>query len=78
VSCAHKYLGLYPGPLLPQVAVSDKHESAPSKALFILNLVVSIVSDADFASCERPCNELDWPMICRIKLTLEVYQTFSR
>ncbi|XP_023707484.1 laccase-4 isoform X2 [Cryptotermes secundus] len=32
----------------------------------------------DFASCERPCKELDWPMICRIKLTLEVYQTFSR
>lgn len=36
------------------------------------------VPDPDFASCERPCKELDWPMICRVKLTLEVYQTFSR
>jgi hypothetical protein len=35
-------------------------------------------SDADIVSCERPCKELDWPMICRIKLTLEVYQTLSR
>lgn len=60
------------------MAVSGIGESAPSKTLFILKLVFVIVSDADFATCERPCNDLDWPMICRIKLTLEVYQTFSR
>lgn len=36
------------------------------------------VPDVDFATCERPCNEMDWPMICRVKLTLEVYQTLSR
>ncbi|KAL0272318.1 UNVERIFIED_CONTAM: hypothetical protein PYX00_005342 [Menopon gallinae] len=29
-------------------------------------------------SCSRTCHELDWPMICRVKLTLERYQTFSR
>nr|CAD7396801.1 unnamed protein product [Timema poppensis] len=35
-------------------------------------------ADVDFASCERPCKMMDWPMICRIKLTFEVYQTYSR
>ena len=60
------------------MAVSDMDESATSKTLFIPKLVYLIVPDVEFASCERPCNELDWPMICRIKLTLEVYQTFSR
>ncbi|XP_065345710.1 uncharacterized protein LOC135943189 [Cloeon dipterum] len=35
------------------------------------------VPDQFFASCDRPCHELDWPMICRIKLTIEVYQTLS-
>ncbi|KAJ9592226.1 hypothetical protein L9F63_001227, partial [Diploptera punctata] len=40
--------------------------------------VESTSSNVDFATCERQCNELDWPMICRIKLTLEVYQTLSR
>ncbi|XP_021934112.1 laccase-1-like [Zootermopsis nevadensis] len=35
-------------------------------------------ADVDFPTCERSCNELEWPMICRVKLTLEVYQTFSR
>jgi len=60
------------------MAVSDMSESAPGKTLLIVKLLYLIVSDAEFATCERPCNELDWPMICRIKLTLEVYQTFSR
>lgn len=60
------------------MAVSDMGESAPSKTLVIPKLVYLIVSDVEFTTCERPCNELDWPMICRIKLTLEVYQTFSR
>ncbi|XP_067008292.2 uncharacterized protein [Anabrus simplex] len=36
------------------------------------------VPDIDFASCERPCHELEWPMICRVKLTVEMYQTLSR
>ena len=60
------------------MAVCDNSESATSKTLLILKLVYLIVSDAELATCERLCNELDWPMICRIKLTLEVYQTFSR
>jgi hypothetical protein len=60
------------------MAVSDMGDSVPVKTQLILKLVYLIVSDAEFATCERPCNDLDWPMICRIKLTLEVYQTFSR
>ncbi|XP_049858969.1 uncharacterized protein LOC126353852 isoform X3 [Schistocerca gregaria] len=35
------------------------------------------VPDIEFASCERPCHELDWPMICRVKLTVEVYQPLT-
>ncbi|XP_076232494.1 uncharacterized protein LOC143177996 [Calliopsis andreniformis] len=31
-----------------------------------------------FLSCDRPCHHLDWPMICRIKLTLEVFQSLSK
>ncbi|XP_046598049.1 laccase-2 isoform X1 [Neodiprion lecontei] len=31
-----------------------------------------------FLSCDRPCHHLDWPMICRVKLTLEVYQSLSK
>ncbi|XP_063238592.1 uncharacterized protein LOC134540063 [Bacillus rossius redtenbacheri] len=36
------------------------------------------VPDVEFASCERTCKDMDLPMICRIKLTFEVYQTLSR
>lgn len=32
-------------------------------------------SDEYFVSCDRPCHELDWPMICRVQLTLEPHQT---
>ncbi|XP_066261063.1 uncharacterized protein [Euwallacea similis] len=31
--------------------------------------------DQYFKSCDRPCHELDWPMICRIKLNIEMYHT---
>ncbi|XP_019754533.2 L-ascorbate oxidase-like [Dendroctonus ponderosae] len=31
--------------------------------------------DQNFKSCDRPCHELDWPMICRIKLNIEMYHT---
>lgn len=30
-----------------------------------------------YASCDRPCHELDWPMICRFKLSLEVYESMG-
>ncbi|XP_071438592.1 uncharacterized protein [Hetaerina americana] len=53
-------------------------------ALFVglVSVVTTIIyftpePDRTFLSCERPCHELDWPMICRLKLTLEVYQTLS-
>lgn len=35
-------------------------------------------SEQTFLSCDRPCHHLDWPMICRVKLTLEVFQSFSK
>ncbi|XP_072943575.1 uncharacterized protein [Epargyreus clarus] len=31
-----------------------------------------------FENCDRECHELDWPMICRVKLVIEVYKTFSK
>ncbi|CAG9760690.1 unnamed protein product [Ceutorhynchus assimilis] len=31
--------------------------------------------DQNFKSCDRPCHELDWPMICRVKLNIEMYHT---
>ncbi|KAJ8725810.1 hypothetical protein PYW08_003993 [Mythimna loreyi] len=31
-----------------------------------------------FENCDRECHELDWPMICRVKLVIEVYKTLSK
>ncbi|XP_076162849.1 uncharacterized protein LOC143144386 isoform X2 [Ptiloglossa arizonensis] len=36
------------------------------------------VPEQIFLSCDRPCHHLDWPMICRVKLTLEVFQSLSK
>ncbi|KAG7212343.1 hypothetical protein KM043_012664 [Ampulex compressa] len=36
------------------------------------------VPEQVFLSCDRPCHHLDWPMICRVKLTLEVFQSLSK
>ncbi|XP_076223868.1 uncharacterized protein LOC116424987 isoform X2 [Nomia melanderi] len=36
------------------------------------------IPEQTFLSCERPCHHLDWPMICRVKLTLEVFQSLSK
>ncbi|KAK7871877.1 hypothetical protein R5R35_006458 [Gryllus longicercus] len=36
------------------------------------------VPEIEFASCERPCHPLMWPMICRVKMTVELYQSMSR
>ncbi|KAK3908437.1 Laccase-15 [Frankliniella fusca] len=30
-----------------------------------------------YASCERPCHELDWPMICRFRVSLEEYESLG-
>ncbi|RZF40482.1 hypothetical protein LSTR_LSTR000361 [Laodelphax striatellus] len=50
-------------------------------SLFIglLSAVVTVIYFTPFpqlyhANCERPCHELDWPMICRVKLSLESHQ----
>ncbi|KAJ0180677.1 hypothetical protein K1T71_004081 [Dendrolimus kikuchii] len=31
-----------------------------------------------FEDCDRECHDLDWPMICRVKLVIEVYKTLSK
>ncbi|XP_035733958.1 laccase-1-like isoform X2 [Vespa mandarinia] len=36
------------------------------------------IPEQTFLSCDRPCHHLDWPMICRVKLTLEVFQSLSK
>ncbi|XP_073981277.1 uncharacterized protein isoform X2 [Rhodnius prolixus] len=33
--------------------------------------------DLYFASCDRPCHELDWPMICRFRLILEPHHSMG-
>ncbi|KAM3963026.1 uncharacterized protein ACR2FA_002785 [Aphomia sociella] len=51
--------------------------------LFILTSVIVVVyytpmPEEYFENCDRECNELDWPMICRVKLVIEVYKTLSK
>ncbi|KAF6203748.1 hypothetical protein GE061_002082 [Apolygus lucorum] len=53
-------------------------------AMFVglLSAVVTViyltpVPDLQFASCDRPCHELDWPMICRFRLVLEQHQSMG-
>ncbi|XP_044755392.1 laccase-25-like [Coccinella septempunctata] len=55
------------------------------RILIVLGMVAAVVTilyftpmpDHTFKSCDRPCHALDWPMICRIQLTIEMYQTMS-
>ncbi|XP_045474292.1 L-ascorbate oxidase-like [Harmonia axyridis] len=55
------------------------------RLLIVLGMVAAVVTilyftpmpDHTFKSCDRPCHALDWPMICRIQLTIEMYQTMS-
>ncbi|XP_050670369.1 uncharacterized protein LOC126969106 [Leptidea sinapis] len=51
--------------------------------LVILASVVVVVyytpmPEEYFENCDRECHELDWPMICRVKLVVEVYKTNSK
>ncbi|XP_063984368.1 uncharacterized protein LOC135166222 isoform X2 [Diachasmimorpha longicaudata] len=36
------------------------------------------IPEQTFLSCDRPCHHLDWPMICRVKLTLEPFHSLSK
>ncbi|XP_057656269.1 uncharacterized protein LOC130893867 [Diorhabda carinulata] len=38
-------------------------------------LYLTPAPDQRFKSCDRPCHDLDWPMICRFKLTIEKLPT---
>ncbi|KAK6625524.1 hypothetical protein RUM43_005823 [Polyplax serrata] len=46
-------------------------------ALVILVLYFSPLPELYHESCSRPCHSLDWPMICRIRLTLERFETLG-
>ncbi|XP_045532985.1 laccase-2-like [Pieris brassicae] len=52
--------------------------------LFVILISVIIVvyytpmPEEYFENCDRECHELDWPMICRVKLVIEVYKTNSK
>ncbi|XP_018575222.1 laccase-2-like [Anoplophora glabripennis] len=56
------------------------------RASIVLGMVAAVVTvlyftpipDPNFKSCDRPCHDLDWPMICRVKLTIEMYQTVNQ
>ncbi|XP_030761003.1 laccase-like [Sitophilus oryzae] len=44
-------------------------------AAVVTILYLTPMPDQNFKSCDRPCHELDWPMICRVKLNIEMYHT---
>ncbi|XP_013194883.2 uncharacterized protein LOC106138305 [Amyelois transitella] len=55
--------------------------------IFVLSVIFAIIviivyhtpmPEEYFENCDRECNELDWPMICRVKLVIEVYKTLSK
>lgn len=55
--------------------------SSHIKMFFLLSFLYSFYlsfPEQTFLSCDRPCHHLDWPMICRVKLTLEVFQSLSK
>ncbi|KAF5285582.1 hypothetical protein FQR65_LT13122 [Abscondita terminalis] len=33
---------------------------------------------SSFLNCNRPCHDLDWPMICRVKLTIENHKSLQK
>ncbi|KAK9889616.1 hypothetical protein WA026_006990 [Henosepilachna vigintioctopunctata] len=64
--------------------MSSSHAIMP-RIVIVLGMVATVVTilyftpmpDHTFKSCDRPCHALDWPMICRIQLNVEMYQTMS-
>ncbi|XP_041977251.1 laccase-1-like [Aricia agestis] len=55
--------------------------------IFVLSVIMASVivvvyftpmPEDHFETCDRECHELDWPMICRVKLVIEVYKTYSK
>ncbi|KAK5644323.1 hypothetical protein RI129_005623 [Pyrocoelia pectoralis] len=47
-------------------------------AAVVTILYFTPVPDKVFLNCNRPCQDFDWPMICRVKLTLENYKTLQK
>lgn len=41
-------------------------------------MIFFLIAEEYFENCDRECHELDWPMICRVKLVIEVYKTYSK
>nr|CAI5832434.1 unnamed protein product [Callosobruchus analis] len=44
-------------------------------AMVVTILYLTPLPDQRFKSCDRRCHDLDWPMICRVKLHIETFQT---
>nr|CAH7753855.1 unnamed protein product [Callosobruchus chinensis] len=44
-------------------------------AMVVTILYLTPLPDQRFKSCDRRCHDLDWPMICRVKLQIETFQT---
>lgn len=70
---------------------AHRHVATPATYILRCLVVVTMIAAAatflhinnyrpkqTFLSCDRPCHHLDWPMICRVKLTLEVFQSLSK
>ncbi|XP_060529853.1 uncharacterized protein LOC132704101 [Cylas formicarius] len=47
-------------------------------AAVVTILYLTPMPDQNFKSCDRPCHQLDWPMICRVKLNIEMYHIDNR
>ncbi|CAG9817316.1 unnamed protein product [Phaedon cochleariae] len=54
-----------------------------ARSAIVLGMVAAVatiiyftpVPNQNFKSCDRPCHDLDWPMICRVTLNIEMFQT---
>nr|XP_023015827.1 laccase-like [Leptinotarsa decemlineata] len=53
------------------------------RASIVLGMVAAVVTllyltpvpDQNFKSCDRPCHDLDWPMICRVTMHIEMLKS---
>ncbi|XP_063928089.1 uncharacterized protein LOC135141166 isoform X2 [Zophobas morio] len=61
----------------------SKTQNVILRVTIVLAMIVAVVAvlyfsplpEGHFESCDRPCHDLDWPMICRMKIHIEAVQT---
>ncbi|XP_967121.3 uncharacterized protein LOC655485 [Tribolium castaneum] len=57
----------------------SKTQNVMLRVTIVMGMMVAVVAvlyltplpEGTFLSCDRPCHDLDWPMICRIKIQIE-------